>query len=365
MSDLLNVFGPPVVAFILCFFIWLTRGRDPNVPDAIFPLYKPPEGLSIIEAGVLVDDILQTKDIAYELYDLYFNEFIGFEENAYIKLLKDLNSKEVNSLPPTQKSILNILFAGNAKSIRLSSESNQFKAKEIKKNIYRRLVQKGYYKHTPDAERKIFYTIGYIHIVGGIGFNIATLFSEIKIQLPLSLILGLVFAGLVWGLFGTLMARKTVAGVKKYKELLGLKEFVITAEKDRIEYFLKNDPKAYKDILPYAFLFGVKEKWLAPAQNLNKSFFDENLLTITFKMDLDAFEQVFEEKQNILIALLNIIFFALIQATKFAILSLGSRRYAFRNFVDEIKQDPDMSEEEQAHLKDLKAAEKDKKTPEA
>lgn len=46
-------------------------------------------------------------------------------------------------------------------------------------------------------------------------------------------------------------------------EILGLKEFILTAEKDRLEALLKEDERYFYRILPYAMVFGLVDKWAA------------------------------------------------------------------------------------------------------
>jgi hypothetical protein len=67
-------------------------------------------------------------------------------------------------------------------------------------------------------------------------------------------LLGFFLAGLIVGLFGNLMGSKTTEGVKKKLEIQGFREFIITAERDRVELFAKATPEQYKKILPYTFL---------------------------------------------------------------------------------------------------------------
>ncbi len=356
MQDLIFFFGPPLASFVLCLLMWLIAGRDPRVADSIFPHYERPQGLSVIESGVLMDDILQTKDITYELYDLYFKGLVNFEDDL-LKLMKSKSSPEIANLTLTQRAILDIMFPGNSTATRLSSQITSIKSTRIKTVVYQALVNQGYYKSPPNLVRRKYYFMGYLMILFAIGFNIVSFLSifdpdnSIDYQpffLPLSLIIGLILGGLVWGVFGTVMARKTVAGVKMRNGLLGLKEFIITAEKDRIEYFLKSEPEVYKDILPFAFLFGVEENWLAPAEELGKNFLDDDLRTVTFEMDLEGFEGLFEEKQNIVIGLINIVAFALIQALKIALSGMFSRgaHQEFSQF------NSTMSEEEIARIKE-------------
>lgn len=319
--------------------LWLMWGRDDAEGSAVFPIYEPPEGLTVLEAAVLVDDILQSRDMVFELYDLYFKGIVNFEENEYLKLNFDIKSPEVVALPATQQNVLRLLFKRDAKALRLDSESTQFKMTEIKHMVYEDLAEEGYYTISPGRQRKAFYWIANLLMAGGVGFNVFALvyqfhpdnpsFGETPYYFSWSLVAGLFFAGIVFGIFGRTMAKKTSAGVKKLKQVLGFKMFVMTAEKDRIEFFLKKDPEVYKKILPYAFLFGVEDKWLAPCEKLNIKLLDGDLKKLTFNMDTEAFEKVFEEKHNVFFALINIVFYSLAQAVKAVALGSGRRRGFF------------------------------------
>ena len=61
-----------------------------------------------------------------------------------------------------------------------------------------------------------------------------------------------------------LLDSRTEVGNKVYYELQGLKIYIKTAEKHRIEFH--NDPKKYRGVfeklLPYAILFGLEKKWI-------------------------------------------------------------------------------------------------------
>jgi len=334
MNDLFYLIGLPAVAGVAGFLLWAMWGRDDAEGSAVFPIYEPPEGLTVLEAAVLVDDILQSRDMAFELYDLYFKGIVDFEEHEYLKLNYAQNSHEVKALPLTQRKVLHMLFKRDAKALRLDSESTQFKMTEIKQMVYKDLAEEGYYAVSPDRQRKVFYWFANLLIGSGLAFNTIAFISWLQkgdyypaknaFFLSWSLVAGLFFAGIVFGIFGRLMAKKTPAGVKKLKQVLGFKMFVMTAEKDRIEYFLKHDPHVYKKILPYAFLFGVEEKWMAPCEKLNIKLLDGDLKKLTFSMDMDAFEKVFEEKHNVVFSLINIIIYSLAQTVK--AIALGSVR---------------------------------------
>ena len=57
------------------------------------------------------------------------------------------------------------------------------------------------------------------------------------------------------------MPRKTRKGVTVNHHLLGFREFIERAEKDRIKSLAEEDPAIFDRVLPYALVFGLEEKW--------------------------------------------------------------------------------------------------------
>ena len=57
------------------------------------------------------------------------------------------------------------------------------------------------------------------------------------------------------------MDKRTPIGVEYLGKILGLKQFIETAEKDRLEMLVKDDPSYFYKILPYAYVFNVTDIW--------------------------------------------------------------------------------------------------------
>lgn len=55
--------------------------------------------------------------------------------------------------------------------------------------------------------------------------------------------------------------RRTPAYIKILGEIVGFKNFLEVAEKDRLEMLLEENPQYYYDILPYAHVLDVSDKW--------------------------------------------------------------------------------------------------------
>lgn len=69
-------------------------------------------------------------------------------------------------------------------------------------------------------------------------------------------------------LFVFQMKKRTKNGNKIYEKLEGFKEFIKTAEKEKLELMLDENPSYFYDILPYAIVFGLTQKWASHFDSL-------------------------------------------------------------------------------------------------
>ena len=79
--------------------------------------------------------------------------------------------------------------------------------------------------------------------------------------LSLSQKLPLGIFGALTALIAPFLSRRTKFYNDVLGEIIGFKDFLQMAEKDRLELLLKDDPQYYYNILPYANVLGVSKIW--------------------------------------------------------------------------------------------------------
>ena len=66
----------------------------------------------------------------------------------------------------------------------------------------------------------------------------------------------------ITGFFAIFMQRKTEYGETITAKVLGFKDYLIHAEKEKIEKLVEENPNYFYEILPYTYVLGVSEKWI-------------------------------------------------------------------------------------------------------
>lgn len=78
-----------------------------------------------------------------------------------------------------------------------------------------------------------------------------------------NLILGALAVVMIGALYfaSRFMQSRTKYGAELLGKILGFKEFIKVAEKDRLEKMLESDPEYFYNVLPYAYVLGLSKKW--------------------------------------------------------------------------------------------------------
>jgi uncharacterized membrane protein len=297
--------GIPIAAFLVMFYLWWTRGRDPRLRP-ITAQYEPPDQLTPGEAGTLVDNSADMRDITASIVDLAVRGYIVIEEHQKDRMLGLMHDKDYNfivqkdrgtwaTLKPHEQSLLEGLFTAGTvgESVSMSSLENHFYTTlpEIKSDIFSSLITHGYYARRPDSVRSAYIGAGAV-----VGFLIA--FAGAKIAssqgtAPLTFIVAGLASGLVICAFGWFMPAHTEQGTRALEGVLGFEDFLVHVESDRFNRMIKT-PEMFEKFLPFAMALGVEKNWsrafqgimTQPPQWYRGSSYGPNFYPMTFANDL-------------------------------------------------------------------------------
>ncbi len=264
----------PLFVFALLYYLWYTRGRDPQSNrDTVMPHYKPPKDISPSEAGTIIDEKVDMHDLSATIIDMAVRGYLKIIETKKKKLfgedfdytfekLKEFEND--STLHEHEKLTMKAIFGGGKKK-KLSDLKNKFykDLPGIREEIYNQLVKKGYFPRSPDKVRTNYYSIGGVLAGGPFFFMGAFIAFEV-----MALGIALTLCGIIILIFAKYMPAKTKKGVNMYYKVLGLEEYISTAEADRIKFQEKEN--LFMQLLPYAMAFRIADKWSNAFEGLNK-----------------------------------------------------------------------------------------------
>ncbi len=298
----------PLVSFVFLFTNWFLKGRDPKGKGTIIPFYAPPDNLTPVEIGTLFDEKADPKDFSSSIINLAVKGYLKIREvesKALFGIFKNKPSYQLivrkdDNLPAgAEKEIFKVILgltASEQKVVTLDQLQNIFPRKidALKAAVYDSLVRKGYFPKSPESVRKNYFLVGLIIFIVGVIFT-ANSFGLIGAG-------SLVITGGMIMVFGYFMPQKTIKGVDAYEKILGLKEYLEVAEKDRINFHNApaKRPEVFEKLLPYAMILGVEKEWAKQFESIytaNPSWYEGGSSLNTFNTfylisALDSFSEV-------------------------------------------------------------------------
>ncbi|MFH1549319.1 MAG: DUF2207 domain-containing protein, partial [Planctomycetota bacterium] len=242
----------PFAAVIVLLLLWLAYGRDPRGRGTVVVQYEPPEGVTPLEAGAIIDEKLDARDITASIVQLAIKGYLRIEQYGlsvdFIRFVKLRDFEGDRSLAEHEIFILRKIFESGP-SVKMLDLPRTFalSVRALRKKTYRDLVKNGYFSRNPASIRASYLAAGIVVAVAG-------LFVEAFTGSALH-VLAFAVAGVLVLLSGRLMPRKTRKGVKVVEHIRGLEEFILRAEKESIQEAEKQ--MVFEKLLPYAMVVGV------------------------------------------------------------------------------------------------------------
>jgi hypothetical protein len=266
----------PVVALLLFFTLWFLLGRDKK--QVLTVQFYPPDGMTPTEAGLLADDKLHNRDLLALIYFWAFKGYLLIQTTQSDSKTPSITLVKLKELPrdakPFEKTLFNGLFKSSFKgepSVKLSSLKYTFydKMARARKEVESYVKQKNFY--VPGTRgfsswMKFFAGISFLLSLVTMGcllFHVP-LVETGRWEVPL----GYASLWIMLRFFGRRMVKRGPFGAAQYTQLQGFREFILKADKDRLEKLLDTDVQYYEHTLSFAIALGIANKWTDKFEDL-------------------------------------------------------------------------------------------------
>ena len=264
------VFAAPLATLLFMVARWYRKGKDPATGGPLVVAYGPPDDggrpLLPAEIGALIDEKLDPKDITASVVNLAVKQRITIEERKTTGFLFDRTefvlrkSEEPGTeLPRFERLLMERLFRDHGDEVGFSDLKHSFykNLDDLKDAAFAGLERMRCFAASPKAVKARCVGAGIAIMLGGgaaglLGEKLfGGAFSRATVAFALS--------GLPVLLFAPIMPVKTRKGVEVLGKIRGFEEFLLRAEKDRLERM--NDRNLFEKYLPYAIALGVSDRW--------------------------------------------------------------------------------------------------------
>ena len=277
----------PILVFIYMFLRWSKKGRDPKGHSVVVAQYDVPDNLTPLEVDGIINSEVKNHNISAEIIYLATKGFIKIKQINNENFLGLISKKDYEFILLKEggfltndydKKILKTIFGNDANVggvARLSELNDNFykSISDIDNAVIDTLLNKKYYTNFPKSKITGF-LIPVLFIFGA--FLLTGGFSGISKSLAGNLTKSLIFifsiivSIMIIIIFSNIMSAKSVKGVATKEYLLGLKEYLQIAEKDRINFHNapEKKPEIFEALLPYAMVLGVVDIWAKEFQDI-------------------------------------------------------------------------------------------------
>ncbi len=263
--------GVPLLAFVFLYRYWLRHGKDAKGRGTIIAEYDPPEDVRPTEAGTLLDAKLHTRDLSATFIDLAVRGYLKIVEREEktlglftSKAYTLVKQKEGTGLKPYEREIFDALFAGGDEKKMESVDSGMASAlTRASEMVYASMASDGYFNKNPKTTTYVF--VGVAVGVGVLGWMVGLAMSIEAASLhPLAAFMSTAFVFLC---FAPFMKAYTAKGALAKEHVQGFREFLVTAERYRLQW--QEREGIFEKFLPYAVAFGVTDKWAKTFEGMN------------------------------------------------------------------------------------------------
>lgn len=252
----------PLVCLAFVLFVWLKYGRDKQVIETVE--FYPPEGMSSTDVAYWYKGKLPKKDIVALLIELANEGYIAIHDGDGTGKGSEYTIERIKPYPHDLDEDKKRFFEGL-----FESGKDIVTGDDLKNKFYRTLNQiSSNYGYSGKKDRIHSLTSTRLQLLCWL-LVIACFVLDVVI---LANVLGgnerflpfgigvVILVGAFW--LARYVPSRTEESHRNLEKITGFKKFLETAEKDRLEMLVHEDPKYFYNILPFAYVLDVSDKWV-------------------------------------------------------------------------------------------------------
>lgn len=244
---------------IFFFLSSIVKKKGTNKKKTVIAHYEPIKGITPLFAGFLYKKVLENRHVTAEIIQMAIDGHIKIKQEGKREYILEKQSQQALEIDDASNLILLDIFK-KGDSVNTKKIHSDFYL--TVRDINRKLSDKAFeLKYFDQNRRKLQSSLSSLGIIGVfLSFMSLGVFLEYALTgwsfgLGISSILALIFSFKV--------DFRGEKGNDIYHELEGLKLYINTAEKHRIDFH--NNPEKFRGVfeklLPYAIIFGLEKKW--------------------------------------------------------------------------------------------------------
>jgi uncharacterized membrane protein YgcG len=260
---------------------WRKYGKDYD-SSVIAPYFGRPKGLSVMQAGYVLENKLLPKHLSAAIIDLSIRRYLSIKEETVNKKVKHtlvLETIPDNYLQPDEKKLIESMFKQLKIGEEYNIEDNKNKLYKtlisLSESINEKMITKGYYETSPrDRHKRILVQLAGMSILAIIGIAFYDFTNMVSVYTTIVMVVFTL-------IFLSLMTKRSVKGKIIHDHMLGLKLYLDKSENERMKMqdavaapLSSNvdqplrDREFFEKLLPFAIAMNVEKTWSKSFEDL-------------------------------------------------------------------------------------------------
>lgn len=272
------LFALPTIFIIIAIILWSKYGKDVKPVKTVE--FYPPVGLNSLDVGYFYKGNVQSNHVISLLVYLANKGYLKIDEIEKSGIFSKQKTFVITKLKSydggieTEERFFNGLFAcGTNNTVTEADLKETFyltinKVKASEKSLYEKKI------YQPQANKMMLIT----GIMTAIIFSLAFLkmvkiveedyITEAENVLNIIECLYLIASSIVLGIFTAIMKNRSPYGTEILGKIQGFRDFLQTAEKEKLERLCEENPTYFYDILPYTYALDVSKVWMKKFESM-------------------------------------------------------------------------------------------------
>lgn len=259
--------GFPLLALIIVLILWTKFGRDKKLIDVVE--FYPPEGLNSAEVALWYKGNLSREDTIGLLIELANEGYIDIVEESKASRLRKapIKIRKTRSAYTGDDEMKEVFFNG------LFVGGTSVYADDLKDSFYKTIdrvddIAQLSLKQVFNQKSLILRFVGWCVSALSIFLCIKIASSGLSDEYNLiTAIIGVIIGVAAFGL-SFFIRQRSDKGHELKQKINGFKLFLETAEKEKLELLVEENPRYFYNILPYAYVLGVSDKWIKKFESI-------------------------------------------------------------------------------------------------
>ena len=253
----------PLIALAVVFILWKKYGKDKKIVDVVE--FYPPENMNSAEVALWSKGNASQNDVIGLLIELANEGYINIEEveKRGIKKSFECRISKAKDTYTGDDRLKGMFFDGLFKNGR----RNTVMLSDLEESFYKTVnsIQQTLNMETSKVfnnKSLLMRLVGWIAVVVGVAVDFL-IFRSVFVGNERFVFFGIgLIISLIAFCFAFFIRQRTDEGHDIKQKINGFKIFLESAEKERLEALVEENPTYFYDILPYAYVLGVSDKWI-------------------------------------------------------------------------------------------------------